>query len=192
MPKQNEAEKQAKAEAEEIRQSEDYEIKPVQTTEGELASVIPQGNYKLSDHEKRVAVIIAQNDLNHVRNRKSISEIAELAGYSERGLYHLRAKAEFQRFRGDIVTLSLNDAQTQATARLLEMVNGTHTGTPSMKAIELLFKLTGRLSDKQELTIRNGGDAEDLKTADIEDIDDIIGHYDSSEEDDETEAKDLF
>ncbi|MET3683646.1 hypothetical protein ABID56_001755 [Alkalibacillus flavidus] len=148
--------------------------KPAELANGELTVTTPKGDYQLNSTERYAAALMAQNDMNLKGNRLSIGELADAVDINVRTLYNWRSNPEFQRYRNDIVTLALDDAQAKAAARLIEMAEGKHTGTPSMKAIELVFKLNGKLSDKHE-HYYNG--PQQNEKVDVQDLDDIIEQY---------------
>ena len=111
--------------------------------------------------------------MNTRKHRRTFQDIAGELGIHHDTLGHWYALPEFQRYKNDIVTLALHDAQAMATARLIEIADGgSITGTPSMKAIKLIMKLSGRLSDKQEITVKNDT-SNDMKKVGDDELDDV-------------------
>ncbi|MGY4690296.1 phBC6A51 family helix-turn-helix protein [Salibacterium sp. K-3] len=173
---------EAAAKAEAAKQpTEEIVSLPIQD---ETGLTVPAGSYRINDQQKKAAQLLAANDMAMKKERMSFQDISANIGIHHDTLKTWRSNPEFQRYKNDIVTLSLHDAQAMATSRLIEMADGSITGTPSMKAIELIMKLSGRLSDKQEITVKNDT-SNGMKTVSDEELDDIVQQYAEMHDQDE-------
>lgn len=106
----------------------------------------------LTAAEQHAILLIVENDFK-TKEKRTLAEIAKELGISERALYEWRQKPEFKELLGLTSDSFLMDKRNLVNAQLLKAIMGTsNNGIPSMKALELYYKLAGSLEDK--LTIK--------------------------------------
>jgi hypothetical protein len=160
------------------------EVLPPQPNE-HLVPYVPRGHYKLKPEQKRAAQMIVANDFLPKKKgvkRQTFIEIAEELGVHRDTLYGWRSLPDFQRYVNDMIDLSINDAQSLAVARLIELANGDQTGTPSIKAIELILQMNGKLKKQYEHQVTTQFTGNDLKHVSNDELDALIGEYSEYEE----------
>lgn len=120
---------------------------------------IPVGKFKLKPEQLKAAQLIVENEMLIKRRgnkRKSYMEIAEEVGVTRASLHNWRSLPEFQRYIKEATQLMVNESLAMATARLYQLADGSITGNPSIKAIELILTMGGLLdkSQKHEITVK--------------------------------------
>lgn len=152
---------------------------PVELDDFEKLPLVPKGNYKLTDAQKRAAQAVVSNDMYPKGKRMTMSELSESIGVPKRTLFDWRQLPEFQRFKNDCVTIALNDFQMVVVSRLMESID---TSQPSIRAINTYLEMVGRLKNKQEITVNVPQATNDLRHVSNDELDDIIGEYVNEEE----------
>jgi|SRR5690625_611834 len=112
----------------------------------------------LTAEQRNAAEIIVANDFAAKGKKKTLDEIAEEVGVDRRTLYNWRQNADFTRYMSAISDNKLDNYRSLADSQLIKLIEGsfTNNGTPSIKALELFYKLSGRLEDKRTVTIDDG------------------------------------
>lgn len=114
-------------------------------TESELKAL-------LTTEEQNIAIAIVENEFATKGNKRSLEEIAESCGMSARNMYNIRQKPEFIEYKIMLSGRMLHSKREIADAQLMKLVEGTsNNGIPSVKGLELYFKLTGAL--KESITV---------------------------------------
>ncbi|WP_018394531.1 phBC6A51 family helix-turn-helix protein [Bacillus sp. 37MA] len=86
------------------------------------------------------------------KEKRLLKEIAAELGVTERTLYNWRQDPNFNRYVAVLSDTKLDSHRALADAQLLKLVAGTsNNGLPSIKALELYYKLSGKLVDRREV-----------------------------------------
>jgi len=116
-------------------------------------------NYDLKPHQVKAAQAVILNDMTYKRRglkRKSYQQLAAELGISHDTLVRYRALPEFQRYIKDCVQMSASSSITMALTRLEQLADGSITGTPSLRAIEMILEMGGvySKSTKHEINVQ--------------------------------------
>jgi len=116
-------------------------------------------NYDLKPHQIKAAQAVLLNDLTYKRRgvkRKPYQQVATELGISHDTLVRYRAMPEFQRYIKDCVQLSASSSVPMAISRLHQLADGSITGTPSLRAIEMILEMAGvySKSTKHEVSVQ--------------------------------------
>lgn len=107
---------------------------------------------KLTPKQILAAELILENEFRAKGDKRTYDQIAEDAGCGVRTLYEWRQEPEFVRYLAVISDTKLDSYRSMADAQLVKLMNGTsNNGTPSIKALELYYKIIGKLVDKREV-----------------------------------------
>ncbi len=115
--------------------------------------------YDLTPIQLKAAQAVMFNDMTLKKKgskRKPYKQIAAELGIDEDTLIRYRALPEFQRFTRDAMQLSVSSSVPMAITRLHQLADGSITGTPSIKAIEMLLEMDGLYSksSKHEISVQ--------------------------------------
>lgn len=115
-------------------------------------------NYDLKPHQLKSAQAVILNDMTYKRRglkRKTYQQVAADLGISHDTLVRYRALPEFQRYIKDCVQMSASSSITMALTRLEQLADGSITGTPSLRAIEMILEMGGiySKSTKHEVSV---------------------------------------
>ena len=73
-----------------------------------------------------------------------------------RTLYNWRQNSDFTRYMSAISDNKLDNHRSLADSQLIKLIAGvSNNGVASIKALELFYKLNGRLEDKRTVTIND-------------------------------------
>lgn len=128
-------------------------------TETFMQPTLPDAdNYDLKPHQLKAAQAVMINDLTYKKRgikRKPFKQLAHELGIDEDTLLKYRALPEFQRYIKDSVQLSASSSVSMAISRLHQLADGSITGTPSLRAIEMLLEMAGvySKSTKHEVSV---------------------------------------
>ncbi|HEO8419796.1 TPA: hypothetical protein VBX77_001769 [Yersinia enterocolitica] len=104
---------------------------------------------------------------------------AQELGIGVRTLYEWRQNRSFLLYQSYIADTRLDQFMPTAIAKLQESIEGrSNNGIPSMKALELYFKLSGRLIDRKEIVRsdapRSLGRSNEEIERDLEELDKLL------------------
>ena len=118
-----------------------------------MASITLEGlKAKLTPKQILAAELILENEFRAKGDKRKLEEIAEDAGCAVRTLYEWRQEPEFVRYLAAISDTRLDSYRSMADSQLVKLMNGTsNNGTPSIKALELFYKIIGKLVEKREV-----------------------------------------
>lgn len=106
----------------------------------------------LTPAEQRAILLIVENDFK-TKEKRTLAQIAEELGISERAFYDWRQKPEFKELLVLTSDSLLMEKRNIVNAQLMKAIEGTsNNGIPSMKALELYYKMTGSIEDKLLIT----------------------------------------
>lgn len=116
-------------------------------------------DYDLTPLQLKAAQAVMINDMTLKKKgakRKPYKQIAADLGIDEDTLIRYRALPEFQRFVRDAMRLSVSSSIPMAITRLTQLADGSITGTPSIRAIEMLLEMDGMYSKstKHEINVK--------------------------------------
>jgi len=89
------------------------------------------------------------------KEKKTQDELAEEIGVSRQTLHKWRHdNADFVRYQSALTDVKLDSYRSLVDARLMSLIERgpSNNGIPSIKAIELYYKLSGRLVERKEIT----------------------------------------
>ncbi|USK84778.1 phBC6A51 family helix-turn-helix protein [Peribacillus asahii] len=106
---------------------------------------------RLSAEQLQAAELLVSNDYAG-KAKKSYEDIADELGMSVRTLYNWRQEPDFIRYCAWISETKLDAFRATADAQLIKLIEGvSNNGLASIKALELFYKLNGRLIDRREV-----------------------------------------
>lgn len=107
---------------------------------------------EITEEQAQAAVKLVENSFAG-RERKTLEEIAEEIGISRTTLWTWSNDVNFIRYKEALADQLLRDNIDLANGQLLALIRGDFTAnkTPSIKALELFYKLSGKLVDKKEI-----------------------------------------
>ncbi|MED0996281.1 phBC6A51 family helix-turn-helix protein [Bacillus mobilis] len=107
---------------------------------------------EITDEKAQAAVKLVENSFAG-RERKTLEEIAGEIGISRTTLWTWSNDVNFIRYKEALADQLLRDNIDLANGQLLALIRGdfTNNGTPSIKALELFYKLSGKLVEKKEI-----------------------------------------
>lgn len=118
---------------------------------------LPELRSQLTVKEQRAADLIVENEFLSRGEQRRLDEIADEVGIEVRTLYNWRQKPEFIRYVAIISDRRLAGARAKADAQLMKLVEGTsNNGIPSVKGLEMYYKLIGRMSNTIDMTVHQG------------------------------------
>jgi transcriptional regulator with XRE-family HTH domain len=88
------------------------------------------------------------------KEKKTQDELAEEIGMTRQGLHKWRTEnLDFIRYQSALTEFKLESYRTLVDAKLISLIEKgpSNNGIPSIKAIELFYKLNGRLVDRSEV-----------------------------------------
>jgi len=106
---------------------------------------------RLSAEQLPAAELLVSNDYAG-KAKKSYELLADELCMSVRTLYNWRQEHDFIRYCAWISETKLDAFRATADAQLIKLIEGTsNNGLASIKALELFYKLNGRLIDRREV-----------------------------------------
>lgn len=102
---------------------------------------------EISAGERKAAELLLERNYAPKAERISLEEIAEETGISVRQLYNIRQKVGFLRYYRALTETKLVSMHLFIDSQLMKAIAGGNNRLPSTKAIELCYKLTGRLNE---------------------------------------------
>jgi len=109
---------------------------------------------RLKPGQRLAAELIVQNDFAPKGEKMTLEQIAEQVGVTDRQLYNWRQDADFTRYMAAISDNKLDNYRSLADSQLIKLIQGTsNNGVASIKALELFYKLNGRMQDKQTVVM---------------------------------------
>src|SRR5699024_5058158 len=105
---------------------------------------------RLTPAQRKAAELIVANDFAPKGEKKTLGQISEEVGVNQRTLYNWRQNPDFTRYVGAVSDGELSNYRSLADSQLIRLIAGefTNNGTPAIKALELFYKLEGRLVDR--------------------------------------------
>lgn len=111
---------------------------------------------RLKPGQRLAAELIVQNDFAPKGEKMTLDQIAEQVGVTDRQLYNWRQDADFTRYMAAISDNKLDNYRSLADSQLIKLIQGTsNNGVASIKALELFYKLNGRMQDRQTLVFED-------------------------------------
>ncbi|MBC9786279.1 helix-turn-helix domain-containing protein [Heliobacterium chlorum] len=104
--------------------------------------------FAVAPEQARAAELFVGNELD---GRLTVAEIAEQVGVSPRTIYRWKQDPEFLAYQNHLADLLMEDFLTEAYSRLRTLVKADNEKT-QLKALELLLKNRGKLTDVKEVT----------------------------------------
>jgi hypothetical protein len=89
------------------------------------------------------------------KEKRTQEELAEEIGITRQGLHLWRTEnVDFIRYQAALTDMKLDSYRSLVDARLMTLIEKgpSNNGIPSIKAIELYYKLSGRLVERKEVT----------------------------------------
>lgn len=104
---------------------------------------------RLKPGQRKAAQLMVNNDFAPKGEKKTLEEIAAEVGITDRQLYNWRQNPDFTRYMAAISDGELANYRSLADSQLIKLIAGTsNNGLPAIKALELFYKLEGRLVDR--------------------------------------------
>ncbi|KRF63383.1 hypothetical protein ASG99_04450 [Bacillus sp. Soil768D1] len=106
---------------------------------------------RLSTDQLKAAELTVANDYAG-KQKKSYEDLAAEIGISARTLYNYRQEPNFIKYCAWLSETKLDAFRATADSQLLKLIEGTsNNGLASIKALELFYKLNGRLIERREV-----------------------------------------
>ncbi|EPC8419955.1 phBC6A51 family helix-turn-helix protein [Bacillus wiedmannii] len=107
---------------------------------------------EITEEQAQAAIKLVENSFAG-RERKTLEEIAGEIGISRTTLWTWSNDVNFIRYKEALADQLLRDNIDLANGQLIALIRGdfTNNSTPSVKALELFYKLSGKLVDKKEI-----------------------------------------
>ena len=104
---------------------------------------------RLSPVQRKAAELIVTNDFAPKGEKKTLEQISEQVGVDRRTLYNWRQNPDFTRYTAAVSDGELANYRSLANSQLIKLIQGTsNNGVPAIKALELFYKLEGRLVER--------------------------------------------
>ncbi|TKI67918.1 hypothetical protein FC756_12100 [Lysinibacillus mangiferihumi] len=111
---------------------------------------------RLTPNQLRAAELLLEKEYAPKGEKKTYAQISEQIGIDTSTLYHWRHNTDFVQYLATVSDTKLDSARAVADAQLMNLVKGTsNNGNASIKALELYYKLVGKLVDKREVVSTN-------------------------------------
>lgn len=108
---------------------------------------------RLTPAQRRAAQLIVENDFAAKGERKTLGEIAEELSIDQRTLYNWRQNPDFTRYMAALSDGELATFRSLADSQLVKLIKGTsNNGIPAIRALELFYRLEGRLVERSVVT----------------------------------------
>lgn len=106
---------------------------------------------KLTPAKQKAAELILEREYAPKGERATYAEISQEVGITERALYEWRKDPYFIQYLAVISDQKLDNYRGLADAQLIKLIQGTsNNGIASIKALELYYKLAGKLVERRE------------------------------------------
>lgn len=127
--------------------------------------------YVLSAQQMKAAELFAMQDVNHMK----VEEIAQEVGVSRITLWKWRQEPEFIAYKNDLAERRMEDFLDEAYKLLRGMATDGQSEKTRLKAVELVLKNRGKLTDVQkvEQTVKDERSSEAI-LADIERLEALV------------------
>lgn len=103
----------------------------------------------LTEDQIKLAEMHVEDEFRDKADRKGWTGIAEELGYNRRTLYKWRQKPEWQQYVAYLTNVERDSYYPTVIKQLHRAIEGGNNGEPSIRAIELWMKSTGKLVDTQ-------------------------------------------
>ncbi|MZP28704.1 TetR family transcriptional regulator [Heliobacterium undosum] len=103
--------------------------------------------YALNGSQRLAAEILATNDV----HKMTLAQIAQEAGVSDRTLYRWKQDPDFIAYQNEVAELTMKDFLAEAYNNLKDIVRASGSEKNRLKAIELVLKNQGRLTEVQKI-----------------------------------------
>jgi thiaminase len=123
---------------------------------------------ELSTRDRAIAQRLVENDFAPKGERKTLEELAQELSMTRQNLHRIRSNPEFVRYQDSISYTALAQHMPEIDAMLLKLVRGTsNNGIGSIKAIELAYKVTNRLSNDTTVYHADASDKPKMSRAEL-------------------------
>lgn len=115
-----------------------------------------------ADNSKKVkaAHLLVNNDYAVKDESKTQEEIADELGVTRQTLYTWRQDPIFLKYCEQLSEVKLIEFRSLVDSQLIKAIRGTSSnGIPSMKALDLYYKLSGRLVERSEVVTSDDANA---------------------------------
>lgn len=156
------------------------EIEVITEPSAMVAPTIDAKKYDLTAAQLAAAQAIISNEMTIKRKgnrRKTYQELADELGISHDTLSRWRALPEFQRYTKDTAQAFVNSGLTMAVARLYELADGSTTGTPSIRAIEMLLTMGNMYSKTQTHEVTVTAQQQGMAQVSDDELAEIVAEY---------------
>lgn len=108
---------------------------------------------ELSVRDKAIAQRLVENEFAPKGERKTMQEIADEFDVTRQTIYNVKKNPEFVEYADKVSYTALASHLPEIDAALMKLVRGGNNGLPSVKAIELAYKMMDRLN--KETTVNH-------------------------------------
>lgn len=116
-----------------------------------MALTLSELKSKLTPQQLAAAELLVANDFAG-KEKRTYQDIAAELGIEARTLYNWRHTPAFIKYCATLSDNKLDSYRSVADAQLMKLIAGTsNNGIPSIKALELFYKLNGKLVERREV-----------------------------------------
>ncbi|AST93253.1 hypothetical protein BC6307_19320 [Sutcliffiella cohnii] len=118
--------------------------------------VIEELQERLEPRQAHAAQLMVANEFAGKGDKKTLEEIAEEVGVTRQTLHNWKtSNIAFIEYLKALSTVTLDSQRSFVDAQLMKLIAGGNNGIPSVKGVELYYKLTGALIERQEVISGN-------------------------------------
>lgn len=130
---------------------------------------------RLKPQQLLAAELIVANEFELKESRRTLEEIADEVGITARSLYEWRKQPDFSHYSAAISDNHLDSYRALADAQVIKLIRGTsNNGLPSVKGLELFYKLIGKLVEKREVVTHDSSSSQRISGEELrKGIDDL-------------------
>jgi AcrR family transcriptional regulator len=103
---------------------------------------------RMSANEKKVAYLLVENEFADKADKRTMQELADELGISRTALYNLKNKPDVARLMNMISDEYMDAFKVKVDKALTRLIDDGSDRLPSVKAIELFYKLKGLMIDR--------------------------------------------
>ncbi|SFP98954.1 phBC6A51 family helix-turn-helix protein [Salibacterium halotolerans] len=145
---------------------------------------------KLSSQQRHAAHLLVDKEL--TGNGRTIKDIADEVGVSDRMVYHWKKEETFILYKNAINEQQIAEVVGEIDGLLINHIRemGSKNGSFSVKAMELAYKRLGMLTNKSEIEMRTDETAKQAHSneqiqAEIAELDDMLAETDTESDEGE-------
>jgi len=123
---------------------------------------------QLTDTQAKAAHLLVANSFASKDEKRNLEEIAHECGVTRQQLWRWRYdNPDFIRYVEALSDMRLAAYRDEVDAMLIKLIRGGNNGIGSIKAVELYYKLAGRLVDRKQIELDDSTNRSRLTPAEV-------------------------